>query len=202
MGTLLAALMIIAQDPENLVRDLSDELIEVRSRAHEEILKLGAAAYPALRRALEGTDAEARARATAILKSPAFVGVPEVVEANLKLLLSENREQWLKAVEDLLTAGPPAVPAIRKAAESMKARPAFRARQVAAILESAPVRGLRFGILVEEPDAELNGSVGGWDVLINASPETLRFEGNRPSSVFPLPLETQGDGLRFMGGRG
>jgi hypothetical protein len=202
MGTLLAAVMMIAQDPgalraENMVRDLSDELIEVRARAHAEILKLGAVAYPALRRALDGSDAEARARAAAILRSPAFVGVPEVVEDNLKLLRTENREHWVKAVEDLLTAGPAAVPAIRKAAESMENRSAFRARQLAAILESAPVRGLRFGILVEEPEAELEGAVAGWDVLINTTREPVRFEANRMSRVFARPLETDSDGVRM-----
>jgi hypothetical protein len=194
MGTLFAALMLAAQDLETLraaelARDLSHDLIEVRERAQAELSKLGAAAYPAIRRALYGADAEARVRAATILRFPAFLGVPEVVEANIKSLGVEEGERWIKAAEDLLTAGAPAVPALRKAAESKEQRLAFRARQIAAILESPPVRGLKFGILVETAEVELRGPVPGWDVLVNVSSEPLRFEGNRQSWVYPFPLE-------------
>lgn len=190
MRTLFLAFMLAGQDPESLraadlARDLSHELIEVRERAQAELLKLGAPAYPAVRRALKGDDAEARVRAAVILRAPAFVGVPEVVEANIKALDAEERVRWIQAAEDLLTAGPPAVPTLRKAAESKDVRLAFRARQIAAILDFPPVRGLRFGILVEEAEAQIDGPVAGWDVLINVSSEALRFEGNRQSRVFP-----------------
>jgi len=194
MRTLFLALLLCGQDPESprameLARDLSHELLEVRERAQADLVKLGVAAYPAVRRALNGTDAEARVRAATILRSPAFLGVPEVIDANIKALGAEEAERWIRAAEDLLTAGLPAVPALRKAADFKEARIAFRARQIAGILESPPVRGLKFGILVEKAELELSGPVTGWDVLINVSPEPMRFEANRQSWVYPYALE-------------
>jgi hypothetical protein len=192
MMTLFAFLCLAAQDPAarsaaDAVRDLSHDQIEIRERAHADLIKIGAPAYHELRRALQGDDAEARTRAAEILRAPAFLAVPEVVEANLRLL---REERWLKAAEDLLKAGPPAAPAIRKAAEKGDAKLAFRAGQVAAILESPSVRGLRFGILVENPESGLDGPVAGWDVLINTSAEPLRFDGNSQSWVYSTRLES------------
>lgn len=69
--TLLAALLIL-QDPaveiERLVRELADERIEVRERAHARLLESGTSAIPAIRRAVVSTDAEVRLRAGALLE--------------------------------------------------------------------------------------------------------------------------------------
>ncbi|HKS16702.1 MAG TPA: hypothetical protein VJU16_05280, partial [Planctomycetota bacterium] len=181
MPTLLVLAILAFQDPgasraADLVRDLSHDLIEVRERAQAALIKLGEPAYSEVRLALESRDAEVRFRAARILKSTAFLAVPEVVKANLELLGSDTRDRWLEAAEKLLTAGTRAVPALRTASGSKEARVAFRARQIAAILESTPVRGMKFGVLVDGPDVTLGGPIPGFDVFINVSPGSLRFE--------------------------
>ena len=194
MPALLVLVCLAAQDPgakraADLVRDLAHELIEVRERAQADLVKMGDAAYPEIRRALESPDAEVRFRAERILKSAAFLGVPEVVKANIELLDADSRDRWLPAAERLLTAGAKAVPALRAAAESKDALVAFRARQIAAILESPPVRGLKLGILVDDPTAAVGGPVPGVDVFINVSPRSLRFELDYQPRVVAKSLE-------------
>jgi len=197
--TLALAALLFAQDsPSDLARDLSHDLIEVRERAHAALLKLGAPAYPILRRALESGDAEARARALAILKAPAFLAVPKVVADNLLLLGDESGEQWKSALEDLLKAGEPALPLLRKAVKEASPLLAFRAAQIAAILESAPVDGLKFGIFVEAPEAEREGAVPGSDVLINVSQRPIAVSFQMPcgrvTAVPPQPVDLRPQG--------
>ncbi|HZN61577.1 MAG TPA: hypothetical protein VFC90_04145 [Planctomycetota bacterium] len=67
MAFILLALLLQEPTVESLVRDLGHELIEVRERAQQQLIRLGPATVPALRRALSSSDAERRARAWATL---------------------------------------------------------------------------------------------------------------------------------------
>lgn len=190
MKTLALLALLIVQEPRaDLARDLSDDLIEVRERAHAELLKMGAPAYPILRRALESGDTEARARALAILKAPAFLSVPKIVADNLLLVGEESREAWEPALTDLFRAGKAALPLVREAAKHQNTLLAFRAAQIAAILESVPVDGLKFGIFVEAPEAEREGAVPGSEILINAAQYPISVEFVFPSGVEAVPPE-------------
>ena len=70
--TTLLLLSLLAQDGsraiDELIRDLGDELIEVRERAHARLLALGAPGIPALRKALTSSDAEIQRRAGRVLE--------------------------------------------------------------------------------------------------------------------------------------
>jgi hypothetical protein len=70
MVLMLLALLaqVPASEAESLVRDLGDELIEVRERAQVKLFALGAPGIPALRRALSSPDAEVRLRAALLLE--------------------------------------------------------------------------------------------------------------------------------------
>ena len=68
----LLAVFLLCQDPaadiDRLVRELADERIEVRERAHARLLESGVSAIPALSRAADSVDAELRIRAGALLE--------------------------------------------------------------------------------------------------------------------------------------
>src|SRR5882672_6775618 len=69
---ILMLLALLAQVPaseaESLVRELGDDLLEVRDRAEARLFALGAPAFPALRNALKSPDAEVRLRAALLLE--------------------------------------------------------------------------------------------------------------------------------------
>lgn len=67
---LLAPLMVVAQDDDigRLVESLRDDSVETRHEAVKSLVKLGAKAVPALKKAVESGDAEIRIQASAALK--------------------------------------------------------------------------------------------------------------------------------------
>lgn len=163
-----------------LVEDLSDDSLEVRERAQAELLRIGAPAFPHLKRAAAGADRERRARAAALLRHDVFLAVPEVIEANILDLASED---WHAALRKVVAAGDKAVAPLRAAAKAKDKRLAFRAGQLADILEIKPIHGLRWGVVVEEPELTLSDQGGftwaiaaGVEVFINASSKPITVE--------------------------
>lgn len=63
----LVALLLALQDADGLVGQLGDEEIEVRERAAQSLVEMGAKARPALEKAAKGGDAEVAGRARSIL---------------------------------------------------------------------------------------------------------------------------------------
>jgi len=70
--TAMLVLVLLTQDGsraiEGLVRDLGDDLIEIREKAHARLQALGVPCIPSLRKALESSDAEVRLRASLLLE--------------------------------------------------------------------------------------------------------------------------------------
>ena len=70
MSLLLAALLLVPQDADRLLRDLADDEVSVRDAAQAEVVKLGREkAAPILARAAAHRDPEVRARARAVRRA-------------------------------------------------------------------------------------------------------------------------------------
>lgn len=65
---MIALILFLCQDVEQLVEQLSDDSIEVRDEAHEELVRLGKSAVPKLEELRKSAGAEVQARIEAILK--------------------------------------------------------------------------------------------------------------------------------------
>jgi hypothetical protein len=116
----LVLVFLLSQSPaaeiESLVRDLGDDLIEVRERAHARISALGAPGIPALRKALTSPDAEVRLRAAMLL---------EVVEREDREHAhdTEQKLELLKLRRDVKAEGKPGSGATEGARFDLEATP-------------------------------------------------------------------------------
>lgn len=92
---------------DELIRQLDDDEYEVRVRATGELQRYGAAAGPALRRALEGTpSAEVRQRATTLLKNGAAITSSDVLRTLRAIeLLERAASPEARAILEALAGG-------------------------------------------------------------------------------------------------
>lgn len=171
---LALACLVLLQDSgdvriQHLIDALSDDSPQVRERAQADLLSIGAPAYPALKRALESSDSEIRARVELLLNQGPFLRVPQVIAKNIERLGSDDRKTWHDAVDKLVRAGD-------KAVEPLRASGNFRATQLADILQIKPVNGLRWGVVVENEAPDSEGNWPAIEVFINASSNPITFE--------------------------
>jgi hypothetical protein len=108
-----------ADEIGQLVRQLGDKRFAVREAAQKRLWEAGAAAEPALRRALAGGDAEVVSRARALLDKfdwGIYPGTPPAVRAAIDRYRDGDDEARRQAVGELVRLGKPGYAALAKLA--------------------------------------------------------------------------------------
>ncbi|MBI2900952.1 MAG: hypothetical protein HYY17_12270 [Planctomycetes bacterium] len=189
MGLLFAFLLLQEIDTgriERLVEELDADSIDAREAAQEALVRIGARAYPAIMRGLMSGSLERRCRIEAILRGPAFLAIPEVLRENIRALGGDG---WLEALPLILHVGDAAVDPLREVRRDKNLLLAFRAKQVADILQVRPVGGLRFGVVVARPVVRVGDPVAGMEVFLNPGTEPILID----ATVDAMTLVLEGE---------
>ena len=194
---ILLGLLLSQEDPgraeiDRLIRNLGHDSIEVRAEADRKLYDFGDGARPHLEPALRELDPEIRGRAGSLLFRLKW-------DADINLLTSAYDARRERAYKALLTAGPTVAAALRQLSSAGNPARAFRAGQIARIVESKPVGGLSFGIVADSPTGSIKGAIPGYEVFINVGETVLVLDVALDAKVM-LPGARQYRGSMSMGG--
>ena len=175
-----------------MIQNLGSESPHLRDSSEQKLYTVGARVVPYLRRAVGDSDLERRSRIRRII-------LRLQCDPHIALLVHVERNRRKAAIRELLSAGPAAVSVLRLKPKDRNPLCTFRAAQLADIIEATPVNGLRFGIIVDKPEAYLEAPVPGYEVFFNDSSEPIVLETGGDASVL-LPAAGRYRGSGTFGG--
>ena len=197
MAFILLGLLLLQGSPgraqiDHLIRNLGHDSIEIREEADRKLYDLRDATRSHLERALKDPNPEIRGRASSLLFRLRW-------DPDINLLMSEYDARRERAYKALLAAGPSVASGLRGVGSAGDPARAFRAGQIARIVESKPVGGLLFGIVVDRPTAATKGAIPGYEVFINVGKTDLVLEVS-PDARVTVPGSRHYRGTMSRGG--